>query len=228
MNDSNTNSDPAVPPATDPPTSDPSLGDSTPVTDPSAAAAPTVDDPNTPADPAPTSSDAPPVDSEPAADPVPAADPTPIDPPAAPEDPTPVADPTPTPAVVPTPDATPTPTAPVVDSTPAPTPTPDPTPAVDTGSGSTESPELSPAEAIVAFTAWLTTLHHAVRFGAKHDASRPAELAEEFRLSQGMAEPRDGFTAFIKPYPIERDLVDDEPTPAKHDKSGMGANTSAK
>lgn len=63
------------------------------------------------------------------------------------------------------------------------------------------SKQLSPSEAVLCFAAWLTTRPEAVTFGETHNASRAAELVQEFNLSQDFAVPRDNFTDYAKAYP---------------------------
>lgn len=61
----------------------------------------------------------------------------------------------------------------------------------------------TPSEAVLGFAAWLTTRDEAVTFGATHDAARPTELVEQFRLSQGFDAPREDFPTHLRPYPTE-------------------------
>ena len=52
-----------------------------------------------------------------------------------------------------------------------------------------EKPPPDVAAALVTFAAWLTTRRETLVIGAVHDASRMAQLVEEFRIANDIEEP---------------------------------------
>jgi hypothetical protein len=59
-------------------------------------------------------------------------------------------------------------------------------------------PGLSPSEAVFGFVSWITTRDGVVKAGAAEDASKWAELADEFCKANGLAWPRDDWTEHLK------------------------------
>ena len=63
-----------------------------------------------------------------------------------------------------------------------------------------QAPALSESEAIYAFAGWLTTRPGSLVAGSAHGAAEWADAVEQFRLTQGWAEPRQGWADRIKSY----------------------------
>jgi len=61
----------------------------------------------------------------------------------------------------------------------------------------TKVKELSGSEAVYGVLAFLTCLKEPITFGAVHDASIGAEIADAFCKSNGLVEPRDNWTDFL-------------------------------
>lgn len=64
-------------------------------------------------------------------------------------------------------------------------------------------PDVLPAEAIYGFAAWLTCRSQSVTLSGAHNAAPAADLVEQYRLAQGWAPPRDGYTDRLKRMPAD-------------------------
>lgn len=68
--------------------------------------------------------------------------------------------------------------------------------------------KLSPAEAIYAFMAWLTTRKKEVILSGYHDTVPGMEAVQTFCAVQGLGSPKEGWERIIKPMPEKLEFED--------------------
>lgn len=68
--------------------------------------------------------------------------------------------------------------------------------------------ELTPAEAIYAFMAWLTTREEEITLSGHHDTVPGMEAVQTFCAVQGLGSPKEGWDRLIKPMPKLMELSD--------------------
>jgi len=74
--------------------------------------------------------------------------------------------------------------------------------------------KLSASEALYGFAAWLTSLERPVTFSTQHEAGVGAELLRAFCEANGLAEPREDWTASLVTPEDPRGPVTDSPVEA--------------
>ncbi len=62
-----------------------------------------------------------------------------------------------------------------------------------------EATDITPAEAVTAFAAWLTTRDEAVTLGAAHDSAGPCALLKRFCDHHGLGGCREGWKGLEMP-----------------------------